>query len=197
MRRAVLVSIRPKWCQLIASGQKTVEIRKTRPGLETPFKCYVYCTMRGNELINGDLATTVDYVAVNGGKVIGEFMCDKMIPIKVFENGAIQDWNFNSLERSCVPYGEVAAYIGAGKVGAGWHISDFVLYDKPKEVCEFFPPCEKVGQPYCFDCRFGLNGEEQPAMRGLRQFDVPCGKHLKWGPQSWCYVEEHSKGVAE
>lgn len=41
---AVLLSVRPKWCELIASGKKTVEVRKTRPKIETPFKCYIYCT---------------------------------------------------------------------------------------------------------------------------------------------------------
>ena len=42
--KSVLISIKPKWCELIASGKKTVEVRKTRPKLETPFKCYIYCT---------------------------------------------------------------------------------------------------------------------------------------------------------
>ncbi len=41
---AVLLSVRPKWCELIASGKKTVEIRKTRPKIETPFKCVVRIT---------------------------------------------------------------------------------------------------------------------------------------------------------
>ena len=34
--KAVLISIQPKWCELIASGKKTVEVRKTKPKLETP-----------------------------------------------------------------------------------------------------------------------------------------------------------------
>ena len=42
--KAVLISIQPKWGELIASGKKTVEIRKTKPKLETPFKVYIYCT---------------------------------------------------------------------------------------------------------------------------------------------------------
>ena len=42
--RAVLLSIKPKYCELIASGKKTVEVRKTRPKIPTPFKCYIYCT---------------------------------------------------------------------------------------------------------------------------------------------------------
>lgn len=40
----LMLSIKPKWCELIASGRKTIEVRKTRPKLETPFKCYIYCT---------------------------------------------------------------------------------------------------------------------------------------------------------
>ena len=42
--KSVLISIQPKWCELIASGKKTVEVRKTRPKIDVPFKCYVYCT---------------------------------------------------------------------------------------------------------------------------------------------------------
>ena len=42
--KAILLSIRPEWCDLIIRGQKTIEVRKTRPKLETPFKVYIYCT---------------------------------------------------------------------------------------------------------------------------------------------------------
>ena len=38
------MSIQPKWCELIASGKKTIEVRKTKPKFETPFKVYIYCT---------------------------------------------------------------------------------------------------------------------------------------------------------
>ncbi len=41
---AVMLSIRPEWCSLIAQGKKTIEVRKNRPKLGTPFKCYIYCT---------------------------------------------------------------------------------------------------------------------------------------------------------
>ena len=30
MSKAVMLSIRPKWCEKIASGEKTIEVRKTR-----------------------------------------------------------------------------------------------------------------------------------------------------------------------
>lgn len=44
MGRAVLISIQPKWCAMITQGKKILEVRKNRPKIETPFKCYIYCT---------------------------------------------------------------------------------------------------------------------------------------------------------
>ena len=44
VERAVLISIQPKWCELIASGRETIVVRKTKPKIPTPFKCYIYCT---------------------------------------------------------------------------------------------------------------------------------------------------------
>ena len=35
MSKAVLISIRPKWVENIANVEKTIEVRKTRPKLET------------------------------------------------------------------------------------------------------------------------------------------------------------------
>ncbi len=40
---AVLCSVQPQWCELIANGKKTIEIRKTIPKIPTPFKGYIYC----------------------------------------------------------------------------------------------------------------------------------------------------------
>lgn len=30
VERAVLIPIQPKWCELIANGRKTIEVRKTK-----------------------------------------------------------------------------------------------------------------------------------------------------------------------
>ena len=75
MSKAVLISIRPQWCEKIANGEKTVEVRKTRPNIATPFKCYIYCT-----------AGNVSYTCKNGmichnsggSQIIGEFICNKI-----------------------------------------------------------------------------------------------------------------------
>ena len=42
---AVMISIQPKWCEMIASEKKTVEVRKMKPKQKPPFKCYIYCTL--------------------------------------------------------------------------------------------------------------------------------------------------------
>lgn len=40
----IMLPVRPKWCELIASGDKIIEARKTKPKCDTPFKVYIYCT---------------------------------------------------------------------------------------------------------------------------------------------------------
>ncbi len=65
MSKAVMLSVRPKWCEKIASGEKTIEVRKTRPKLETPFKCYIYCTIDG---IKKMLGVTISQRVLNAAR---------------------------------------------------------------------------------------------------------------------------------
>lgn len=129
--KSVLISIRPQWCEKIANGEKTIEVRKTRPKLETPFKCYIYQTMRREN--NGR--------TYSDGKVIGEFVCDQ---ITYFGNVATDPWKYllGSVheeykrlitEEACLSESEILQY--GGKFA--WHISDLVIYDKPKLLSEF------------------------------------------------------------
>lgn len=81
MSKAVMLSIRPKWCEKIANGEKTIEVRKTRPKMNAPFKCYIYCTLPKyphEDFIATDYPRPQFY---GGGKVIGEFTCDQIFPI--------------------------------------------------------------------------------------------------------------------
>ena len=140
MSKAVLISIQPQWCKLIVEGKKTVEVRKNRPKLETPFKCYIYCTLGGHYKRTTQLAEARYFgngKELSNGKVIGEFVCDEIFPVRVFDNGSIQNWMAYELERACVPYEEVAEYIGWDKTGCGWHISDLVIYDEPIKLSDF------------------------------------------------------------
>lgn len=161
---AVLISIQPKWCELIAHGKKTLEIRKTKPKLKTPFKCYIYETQGktdtpwicedGHEIFKGR------------GQVIGEFIC----------KGIMQPYNTLSrmAKESCLTEQELLEY-SKGKELYGWRIADLKIYDKPKELSEFKKPC--IYEP-CINKNFCSLGHCCPQCKITRP------------PQSWCYAEE-------
>lgn len=160
--KSVLISIQPKWCELIASGQKTVEVRKTRPKLETPFKVYIYCTQG----LFKDLGVIGNEMYQKRMKVIGEFVCDKIVE---FENSIYDEALRETVARSCVPMYDLLVYLGKQDYGFGWHISDLVIYDQPKELSEF---CS-----YDARIRVGENFYPMPTHEITRP------------PQSWCYVK--------
>ena len=141
--QAVLISIHPKWCEYIASGKKTVEVRKTKPKLKTPFKVYIYCTKGRGDCLwrwNGIWYDTQDPNHRPNrldGKVIGEFVCDKIDKIFQSNSGWVQ-------EHACISREEYFKYLGLpynshfdSKGAYAWHISNLVIYDKPRELSEF------------------------------------------------------------
>ncbi len=171
--KSVLISIKPKYCELIASGKKTIEVRKTRPKLETPFKCYIYCTKefyrKGDGYFQGKYC----------GKVIGEFICDYIekyesveSPIKGYVEYQV------TLQKLCeemrLSINEFCSY-GNGKPLYGWHISDLKIYDKPKDLSEFAKPCNHN----CFARCHHYRGKEYECEKPI----------ITRPPQSWCYVE--------
>lgn len=126
MSRAVLISIRPKWCEKIADGEKTIEVRKTRPKLETPFRCYIYRT-KGivPHIINGK------WVKIEvGGTVVGEFVCDK-----IYELAPLNHAPDDVEQMACLTREEIVQYLRG--VGYGWHISNLRIYDHPRDLWEF------------------------------------------------------------
>ena len=189
MSKAVMLSIRPKWVEKIANGEKTIEVRKTKPKLDTPFKCYIYCTLQGcNEFFRVDLGRDVakwnrGKWADRKGKIIGEFTCDRIFSINVFDNGSIQNWLFEHMERSCLTYEELADYIGNGKTGYGWHISDLLIYDQPRELTAFRRACPNSW--YCESCAMYWENNGTCGNESL---------YIKRPPQSWCYVEAIKDG---
>lgn len=156
MRKAVLISIQPKWCELIASGRKTIEMRKTKPKIPTPFKCYIYQTKR--TWIYNIYSKIADWQQ----KVIGEFVCDGITeyPYETFNDGE-HFMPYGELEKICLDGWELYEYLGI-KDGYGWHISNLVIYDKPKELGEFY----------------------KPAICDYNEFE-----QITRPLQSWCYVE--------
>ena len=190
--KAVLISIRPKWCQKIINGRKTIEVRKTRPKMNPPFKCYIYCTKGQERLVailkDGDenyggiyhgkpvfIKTSVPSVCDMYGKrkmVIGEFICDRIYELETkahggsyYVKGENQPTTNDVARESCLDLRDMHEYLQS-QVGYGWHISSLKIYDTPQELREF---------------------------TGLRQTKfgaepVPITRP----PQSWCYVEEQT-----
>ena len=130
MAKAVLISIKPRWCELIAAGQKTLEARRTRPRMLAPFKVYIYET-RGDEHFGNASYNSVK----NGngrGKVIGEFVCDWCDVY--FRNSAdIAELALQSLVQPTDLY----VYMGEKNYLYGWHITGLKIYDKPVELSDF------------------------------------------------------------
>ena len=112
---AVLISIRPKWCEKIISGEKTIEVRKTRPKMDTPFKCYIY--------------------KCGSGKIIGEFLCDQIIEDRTYGH------NEKFYRAACMSAYDAAAYAMQSPM-YGWHISNLKIYDHPREMSSFRGACK-------------------------------------------------------
>lgn len=197
MSKAVLISIRPKWCEKIVNDEKTIEVRKTRPKLETPFKCYIYCTSGrpdlnipiSTERLMRDYLETGSMKSLNcplgNGKVIGEFVCDRIYHLvtpgpggSYSVEGEGQPTTNNVARQSCLGLGDMHAYLES-KPGYGLHISDLKIYETPKELSEFRRVCPN--DLYCESCAMYRENKGTCGNKSLR---------FKRPPLSWCYVEE-------
>lgn len=174
MSKAVLISIRTVWVEKIVRNEKTVEVRKTRPKLDTPFKCYIYCT-QGNDARR---------LRGSWGKVIGEFTCDRITPLfnVCTDNwhhlaGDVHEWHKELVKRACLTDAELKAY-AKGQNCFAWHISDLKIYDKPRELREF-----KKNNRDCFYADLGIAKRDCPDCKN-------SGCFLERPPQSWRYMEE-------
>lgn len=140
MSRAVMLSIRPRWCELIASGRKTIELRKDYPRIKLPFKCYIYCTKRKPRgevpVIPAPGSFGEKFWAIMGERVIGEFLCDAIKTVDVPFPAYYEQTDFDALNAACLSYMEAHAYLGH-RNGYGWHISNLKIYDRPKYLTEF------------------------------------------------------------
>lgn len=184
--KSVLISIRPKWCKKIANGEKTIEVRKTAPQ-EVPFKAYIYESRNGghrckhcNEKDSCYSYAPKNVGCYNGrGKVIGEFICDRITDISVVVRNCNENYNEvyhnDECKGSCLTWKELQEY-GKDKPLYGWHISDLKIYDKPKELSEFCIPC-KVS---CENCKNPLYFECWCEEKGKKIVTRP--------PQSWQYI---------
>ena len=149
--------------------------------MDTPFKCYIYCTKPEEKLLtimkDGDenygetyhgkpVFIKTEKAPTTGlwdkrQKVIGEFTCNRVT--NLFSNSRF--WlDEDDVLHTCLSAAEMRKYANGARGLYGWHISDLRVYDHPRDLWEF---------------------------TGLRQTrfgwePVPITRP----PQSWRYVEE-------
>lgn len=201
--KSILISIKPKWVAKILNGEKTIEIRKTMPKCDLPITVYIYCTkwsdngytntltrMKNGSFHNlkkfdeftDEFIQNIDETGFTG-KVVAKFTLNKVEEIGM--------WNYseygtrtlceNHLSiKSCLDAYELKDYL-KGKIGYAIHISDLEIFDKPKELSEFY----KAGAWKVYEEQLDssyMKRTEQEIMKSLNQT-------LTKAPQSWCYVE--------
>ena len=210
--KSVLISIHPKWCELIASGKKTIEVRKTAPK-QVPFKAYIYETYDKKYVDIGICWGNGKCFEHGCKKVIGEFVCDCITPLY---NVCTDEWRLlrgglHEIEKqlvgmACMTEEELHEYAN-GKYCYAWHISNIKIYDKPRELSEFWSYSERphkcCDDSWNFSRNSGTNEYSEQTMtscrkshdnilicyRCLEKCNQTC-HHVTRPPQSWCYVEE-------
>lgn len=199
--KSVLISTRPKWCEKICHEigkeeagkpiyEKRIEVRKTAPK-EVPFKAYIYETKESkmrylNDRFNSFLENKSHYTDM--GKVIGEFICDKVYSIKNQGNSFVvadeEQGVTNEIARqSCLDYDDMVGYLG-NKDGYGLHITALKIYDKPKELSEFRKSGFMTEEEWLFNLYPNTHCHYEA---WAKKFEITRP------PQSWCYVEELCK----
>lgn len=192
--KSVLISIQPYWVFLIIAEKmgwridkkKTIEVRKNYPKDENWDKvAKIYCSKDKKSFakIPKEYQPLMEWFL---GKVIGEFVCDKMLESFLNNNDG---W---FIEKGCLTQKEIEEYQGEKAILYGWHISNLVIYDKPKELTWFIVP-SKIGccnEGKCKGCKYldrgnGFNLEDDCNAK----FNTDEYKPLRKPPQSWCYVE--------
>jgi len=196
--KSVMISIKPYWVFLIIAKtmgwnidkEKTVEVRKTYPQDDEWNKVgKIYCT-KDKKSFNHIPKKYQPFMKRFLGKVIGEFVCDRIDTIRkrgIDDNFdycylSLDKWGNDDIEpeitavkNSCVLKDDLNDYGKNSRMLYGWHISNLKLYDKPKGLGEFEKPCNRN----CFTPCPHYRGKEYECEKPI----------ITRPPQSWCYVE--------
>ena len=206
MKKAILISIKPKYVADILNGKKTIEIRKNCPkqlkgdGVIKPesIDVYIYCT-KGKErlVVLGDDSFYCGMSKRLNGKVVAKFQLNCVEPL-THENTqehemTFNDWRTKTLNtqqlhsKAYLTYWEMLAYLG-NKQGYAWHIDDLEVFDTPKELKEF--------AQWGFSKYYYSNHDKKP----YAVWADKCERYhfgTEWGdyrgPQNWCYIEQEEE----
>lgn len=204
--KSILLSIKPKYVELIANGEKTIEVRKTKPTIETPFKCYIYCTkLKDKYHILGRRDYAGKFIRFDG-KIIGEFICDRIekhttelndgdcyedIRLIWVDDDSEEDFevittnerdnsdNCTLLKDACLTFADLKKYLYKGKADI---ITFYAWHISNLKIYDKPKELSEFRKPCdCFlDCLKCKKGKIS---------DLSCRGQKTTPPQSWCYVE--------
>ncbi|MBR3889371.1 hypothetical protein IKJ53_02535 [bacterium] len=195
--KAILMSIKPKWVAKILNGEKTIEIRKKFP---KDYVGWVYIYVTKNEGLlttkKNEWGKTIYIVLPNdkhafpsihclNGKVVARFnaTAEEISYLDSLDVFATLKLGKSLMKRSCLTVDEMKTYLN-GRNGTAIHINNLEIFDKPKEISEFY----KLG----FDVK-----EYNQAVFCLKnnvhytfEPDEYLEKYqLTRAPESFCYIE--------
>lgn len=183
--KSLLISTKAIWTDKTKSGDKKVEVRKRKPDLIPPFKCYIYET-KGTQM---ERCGGKEIYHIGIGLVVGEFICDDIYTFLPFANNSgveiaetlFREINYEKvLKETCLTENELLRYID-NEVCYGLHISNLKIYDTPKDLSKF----KKAGWLSYDDWLWGLYPNTHCTYDAwAKRFEITKP------PQSWCYVEE-------
>ena len=205
--KSVLISVQPYWVFLIIAKlmgwnieqEKTIEVRKSYPkDIAWDKIAKLYCS-KNKKSFNQIPKEFQPLMKQFLGKVIGEFICNE---ITVAECG---QYCVLPKAKTMLDALDLMDYANE-KTVYGWHISDLVIYDKPKELHEFykygFSTMEELEEELCGYCSPTNYGEVSSCVTpngfyscegrfcdGAYQEYLDDNFSLTRPPQSWCYVE--------
>lgn len=208
--KAVLISIKPTWCEKIASGEKTIEVRKTRPKMDTPFKCYIYCTRNGQDpdrllVLNSQARKEYDgLVAVcanlgecqerhflGNGKVIGEFVCyriDALARVGYMGSGEMLRYNILNADARIRPAKELFQRACLTEDEAEDYLKGrygFGWHISDLRIYDEPLPLNTF-KKWFRECAYSDLGLAIPECEKC----TDAGCFVQKPPQSWCFVEE-------
>jgi len=185
--KTILISIHPKWVAKILNGQKRIEVRKTGPQGPGPFEVYIYCTKdQKNGLYWAGKWACINQKdtipSIRNGKIVAKCRC--YIGSMDFRDSKLDDGSANYILEDCrLTLEQARRYQGDRPVLRLWNIEKLEVFDKPKELSEFFHGFKlKNNGAVLFDY-------DSEALRQRTLWGYEYSHPLKKAPQSWCYME--------
>ena len=124
MSDKIMLSIHHKYAELIFSGEKTIEIRKTAPsGGSFPYIIFMYETKRGG----------------GAGAVVGFFKCGAIIKTNAFSkkfSKEAETYKKETAERACLSVEELESYAGGGSI-RGLTVETAIRFPQPRPLSDF------------------------------------------------------------